>query len=687
MSLTDNKTFAFMKNTVEGSKLAKLGTGLARAAIATNPALKTGLKMGKALLNTTNAVQQKAQEIQGKIDAVSSKASDIGAKIQDQVAAAAVTAKKPEDIVTKEVQSLANDLNSAVQEKMYLENQAPKQVEAEVKNIANVAVNNIKNNTWVEEKITFTDTQTAKQTLDTFKRFLKQYEYELEKVSRLMKDYKDPRQMAELAKYLRPENSEEEAPKVNLSDVKLGGGKYMSQLDRVRESLKYMMETLTDDNNAGFMDEATATAVRDNVKKLIIMSDRMDEKVQGMDFDAIFESQFEEQEATSYEIPAELINRYPPEVIEKARGIILILAFLKNVMDKFAKSPTSVAMCAAVAVLLIIANIMISIFFLINQIQKIAKGRLIKNPTNSQTHDFTVSKMGNLRSKYNLVFFAFIFINFAALALCCVGIFRIIRNQKIHYHRTPTLVKAILYAATCQAAIGFFGALVITIALIRKLRISSQRIASFNKLVYSNLYKNGTFLKGLRNAPSNSFSLINVVRDSLDKLPQNVTTEQLAQAMFTLNMYMHFQKLGYRNPQLYGALSHTFNVVGLLRKEFFSPADYLHRRTTFIKDNGDLMRDILIRLGEEKYGKNVTFMKKYNTTIDEAIIKSTELTAEANNLANTFFPEDALRIYLKLYIYAFITQTLPFIIALRVFRNKTLLKAFSVVLGVLTKKK
>ena len=566
----------------------------------------------------------------------------------------------------------------------------------------------MKTNVFVSEPEVFESSVAAKNRASRYQRYLKEYEAELEIIKRLLKDRDDPAQLEALAKYIRPKDvvieKEEETSTAerypNVAGVQgevreenkevVGGGTYMSRLDRIIDSLKNMMETLEDDDNAEKLDAKQLQDLMSRIRQLQVVSDQLDKNVHSVDFEALYNRQFDEDDDeddnNAYEIPQEYYYRYDQATIAKARAIITMYLFFQNVFKKFGRAPISVILCTVGAFVLVVANIIIAVEFFRHQVQNLLFENLRKNPTNAQMQDYNISKIGGMRSSYSTIFMSFVIINAVAVVVGGLGIWRMIQNKNTYRHRTPGLVSAVLYASLCQALLGFVASLVLFVLIRRRLKQGASRINAFNMHVYKNVHKNGSFLKNLQSIPSNSFSLMTVVRNSLLSLPKEASATEIAQAMFTLNMYMHYQKLGYRNPELSSALSHVFNVVGLLRKAFYSPADYLFRKATFIKDHGDIMRDVLIKNVEETNSTDVKFMDAYSAKLDEASMKATEWTAEANNLANSFYPEDALRLYLRLYIISLIYQTLPLLVLLYVFKKKTIRDAFLIAIGVMNRK-
>jgi hypothetical protein len=661
------------------NKLDALNEKLQRAQAATEGA-RTAAKIANTVVNAKQSV----------LDAKKKATGFLGRVFDKDVRAAKADLKQSE----QQAKALGRQEQFFEKQQAKQEKVITKEFQKEIKQVAKVAKDNLRTNIFLTNTEVFAGPKEAEKRLDTYTEWLVLYDKELNRIRRLIQSKDDKEMLAELAKYVRPAAVEEEEAEAEekpdevppaapaAAAPALLGGAYMSRLDRILRSLDFMSRTLNDPQNAKAISEKQAERLRARVQAMGILANQLDENVQTIDFESLFAAQLHLDD-NAYEIPPEMYSQYPPEVIEKAKLIITIVAAAKNVATKFMLAPRSVAICTVVAFLLVLVNIGVAVLFAVVTVKKIVAGALIKNPINRQAQDFNISKIGSFKSPYSMVFLFFILSNGLALGLGILGVLRIFANEDKHHQRTPGLVSAILFATVGQAVVGFLSAFLITMVLMRKLRMSAGRISAFNRHVYDNLYKDVRFLKNLRSMPSNSFTLMSVVKNALGTVPATASSEDIARAMFTLNMFMHFQKLGYRNPYTLDALSKTFNVVGLLRRQFYSPADFLHRRSTFIKDNGDIMRENLWEMTSNN-AKNVP--KDFASRLDNAAVRASELTSEANNLANVFYPEDAMRIFFKLFIYMVAAQSLPVLLLMYIFRKKTLQQSFAVALGVMFKK-
>lgn len=349
-----------------------------------------------------------------------------------------------------------------------------------------------------------------------------------------------------------------------------------------------------------------------------------------------------------------------PDLLDLLKPIRDLLAVVKAVVSELSTTPLLVLISTVVAFMCVAANVLIAAVFLIVVLKQYINNTLIKNPLNKQAQDYNISKIGSITNSYTVVFLLFVIINAVGLGFSAFGIYQIAykMSPEARAQTSPSVYLA-LFACTVQSAIGFVSALAITIVMASSLRSTAKRIQSFNTYVYDHLYKDAEFLKQLMIVPSNSFFVTAAVENAVKTLPVEATDETIAKAMFSINMFMHFQKMGARNPYLAEAISKTFNLTGLLRRRLFSPANYMHRRSTFIKDNSDVTRDMLIKSTAERFPVDTSGAGSFTKRVDSATMMAADWTSEASNLANMFFPEDAMRTFVGMFTYMLLAQTLP----------------------------
>jgi len=133
--------------------------------------------------------------------------------------------------------------------------------------------------------------------------------------------------------------------------------------------------------------------------------------------------------------------------------------------------------------------------------------------------------------------------------------------------------------------------------------------------------------------------------------------------MFSVNMYMHYQKIGLRNPNIVDALS-TFTPYYLLSPTTYSASDFLFRKRTYIDDYSEMMTTIMNALESDE-----EWQKPPTSVIYEANVILTEWIASANNKANSLYAEDALVPFIKMAIMMALVQWLPIILVVWIFRK------------------
>jgi hypothetical protein len=157
------------------------------------------------------------------------------------------------------------------------------------------------------------------------------------------------------------------------------------------------------------------------------------------------------------------------------------------------------------------------------------------------------------------------------------------------------------------------------------------------------------------------------VKTALNTLPDNVTSDELAKAMFTANMYLHFHNLGTKNPNLEEALK-LFSPLRLVTKATFNPAHYLPTKNIFIENRTTQFT-----------AKNSPFLSSKILTnqklIEEANAKTNDMMSKLNNIANDVFAEDAFIPCAILVIGIAVVQTLPpIILGLLLYKSETVRK-------------
>lgn len=421
------------------------------------------------------------------------------------------------------------------------------------------------------------------------------------------------------------------------------------------------------------------------------------------------------------------INFFPDELrtemTEKQKrittGILVVFSIVKYIFKQFGKAPTSVRYLTLLSLAVVIFSAILAIMYCARIVNDYVNNKLINNPTNAESLEFLIANFGNspprevnqetnanmeAKSKKDIslssnpltLFFIdafkkglsplfanmlsakykygwFVILPWISLLFVVIALVQMGSRREKHLEITPGLVQVVLYATLAQSVIALFANHAIFFYAYYVLKGTSFRIDNYNKHVLANMAQRADFLAYLQKLPTNSIGIANVSRDALKTLFRNgtkPTKEDLAKAIFSLNLYEHYQQLGYRNPILYEALDSFRIYTFIFSKQSFSPALYLRRRATLIRDNGEKYRSRIVNIFSEMG------LALDNKLIDDALIISSRATAEANNLANAFYPEDAMSRFLRMAVMIVIVQCLPFLLFIWLFRKQDLRNGF-----------
>lgn len=302
------------------------------------------------------------------------------------------------------------------------------------------------------------------------------------------------------------------------------------------------------------------------------------------------------------------------------------------------------------------------------------KSELLKNPINRESFAYNVARSGSLfgsRYKYPLLWM----IPMVGLIFCLLGLkATTAKGEGQDKGAIPGSIMAVLFACSAQSFVALLANFIIIYLTNRVLRVTTARIGAYNQYVLSRIIVNANFLAQLQTVPQNSFAMTNTVRAALLSLNKDASIEEIAKAIFTLNLFIHYQKMGQRNIHLGDALNQTFRLSSLLTARSYSPSDFLFRRVTFIKDNSNLIHTTMMMLTDAEGKKHFTPQAIAN--VNKALISVTDWTNQANFLANSFYPDDAVLRFDIMSPTVCAVSTLPVVIAIYVARNKTLMYEF-----------
>lgn len=166
----------------------------------------------------------------------------------------------------------------------------------------------------------------------------------------------------------------------------------------------------------------------------------------------------------------------------------------------------------------------------------------------------------------------------------------------------------------------------------------------------------------LRTVLPDKASQYDQVKKALQTLPDDISTEDLAKALFTVSLYLHFNKLGSRNDYTADAVS-LFSPIKLLVAQLFTPADFLFSNSTFIDS-----KTFEFALSSTSTYLPEKIMKNKDLLVKASVLNEKYITI-ANNKANNLFVRDAKKPFIILGFNIVIVQLIiPIILAFIIFQ-------------------
>ena len=372
--------------------------------------------------------------------------------------------------------------------------------------------------------------------------------------------------------------------------------------------------------------------------------------------------------------------------IQKLTAIfVVIVAFFQNIFNAFNASSRVTAVFAFLAVVIIIISMILSYIYIRQLVNDYLQSKLVSNPLNLEAPDYIISKSTQLlgsKYKYQL------FIIFPIIAFIC-SIIALLYPSTLYklfgVQQTPAktqgLVLGIIIACLLQSLIAIIVNISTYSYAYKSLNLVNDRIKNLNNFIHNKIYKNSAFLGQMKEIPSNSLLVMKVIKSALLNIETDPSVDSLANAFFTLNLYFHFHKIGFRNPNITDAmkifdihnlfkgssLKDKINITKLVTQDQWSPTDFLFRNTTFIEDYSVAIKRIYLSIPN-----NSTSVK----SIDLAISKVAVWLEEFNNRANMLTPEDSWRRFLPMAITILIVQCVPLLIFMYIFQKERVREAF-----------
>lgn len=228
------------------------------------------------------------------------------------------------------------------------------------------------------------------------------------------------------------------------------------------------------------------------------------------------------------------------------------------------------------------------------------------------------------------------------------------------------VIYILLFACTMQTLVWIGGYLLIFRSSKKVLDSLKSKIDIFNVLVDQNMYiADAQFLATISTLPRNSVEISKIIAQALCVIKADTSTEDIVKIFFTLNVYRHFLKLGIGSDVTKDAVSSIFSKYSILFKRFGKSSnnisDYLSYGTQIIKDYSSEYVSILSNFKETDSKLPSIDMNKLQN-VKKAVPIVQDLTSKANDLANDFFPDDALYSFYKMILAFVLISLLPFVI-------------------------
>jgi len=354
-----------------------------------------------------------------------------------------------------------------------------------------------------------------------------------------------------------------------------------------------------------------------------------------------------------------------------ARVFPCLTLALGFVITEFKKPSVGTSLFTVISLLLILSSMFLSITYLIILLKESSESQLIANPLNLQAPEYNISKSVQFfgsEYKYQL------FIILPVLAICFSG-YALYRSKKQDTNHSD-LVTGIIIVCLIQAVIALILNVSTYSYAYKKLKMVNGRINDLNNYIHNKIYKNATFLSHLKEIPHDSLSVSAVVKKTLATIESQPSVDVIANAFFTLNLYYHFQKIGFRNEHISNAmnifdihslfvgssLKDRINIMNKISQAQWSPTDFLFRKTTFIEDHSQAMKKVYLKMFNGSVSSH---------TVDNAVNKVSIWLAELNGRANMINPQDSWKGFITMAILILVIQTAPLLLVIHFYKKST----------------
>ena len=306
------------------------------------------------------------------------------------------------------------------------------------------------------------------------------------------------------------------------------------------------------------------------------------------------------------------------------------MQLVKDFMEGVKQTEIKVLIPFMSAFIITILSMGLSIYYVYTMVMTLLEKLSLKVPLNEDTLEFDAipSTTFFTFSDYNMwLFFIFPLIVFASLLVIPV----LASNNFI----IPDIIKILIWVLLFHNVMVFVVFAIFFFESRYKNSLVNKRLNIVDNYICSKIYRNSNVLKILREPKTDFISIINTIQEVMRLLPQNIKEDDLAKVFYTLHLYFHYHKIGVRNPRIQQALN-TFSISSLLLRQC-KPSKYFNRFGTYIEDINETIKEYL----PQNFSKT-------DLRIRNALNKCYVMVMQTNNMANSIYPEDALRPFLSL---------------------------------------
>lgn len=271
---------------------------------------------------------------------------------------------------------------------------------------------------------------------------------------------------------------------------------------------------------------------------------------------------------------------------------------IKKLYSDFKLAPTKIKLLLTLAIILVLVIAILSIYYIARIYSDFNKSLLIKNHINIESLDYNISKSLSLnpatliRTDIKYKFVLFLILPVIALLITLVAIYYTFKEPKDSDNIRP-IIPILIGILIAQSVLSILVNYIGFFSIQKNINDIQKKISDFNNYVYLNLYKHEPFLDVLQMIPTNSFSMIKAIRSSMDNILEADKTnpQKIAKVLLTINIYIHLQKMGYKNPNIYNAFK-LFNKHHTSDPKLFTPSDFLYRKPTYINNYSNKIIEI-----------------------------------------------------------------------------------------------